>query len=114
MKERYEYFAKEKNLLISRQNGIIEKLQLTCGRLQYEISNMMQPKYLLKRFFDLESNPYVTWKLICEERGDSYFHDVFERQLSSFGINYKEINKMLMQTKAYDREFQEYKQNIDD
>jgi hypothetical protein len=39
---------------------------------------------------------------------------VFEKQKSTYGINYREINKLLMHSKAYDREFEYYKRGIED
>jgi hypothetical protein len=38
---------------------------------------------------------------------------VFEKQKATYGINYREINKLIMESKAYDREFQFYKEGLE-
>ena len=47
-------------------------------------------------------------------KGNFYFEEVFSTQRTSFGINYKEVNRLLMKSKAYDKDFALYKKGIDD
>ena len=39
---------------------------------------------------------------------------MFENQKETSGIDYKEVNKMLMSSKAYEREFEYFKKSIED
>ena len=38
-----------------------------------------------------------------------FFFDIFFAQKTEYGINYKEINKLLMNKRIYEREYLEYK-----
>lgn len=54
------------------------------------------------------------WKAIQDIKGNRYFFDVFEVQHPEFGINYKEVNAMLMSKKVYEKEYSAYKQHNDE
>lgn len=71
-------------------------------------------EYLMNRVFALEQDPYKIWKYIQDIKGNEYFHDVFEKQKPASGIRYREVNKLLMVTKAYDRELEYFKKGIED
>jgi len=68
---------------------------------------------MLKRVFSIQENPYMLWKIIQELKGNRFFFDVFEVQRPEFGINYKEVNAMLMSKRAYEREYSGYKEQVD-
>ena len=50
-------------------------------------------------------NPYKLWKYITELKGIMFFFDVFFIQKKEYGINYSEINKVLMSKRLYEREY---------
>jgi hypothetical protein len=61
---------------------------------------------LIRKAFSMEPNPYRFWKVMQDVKGNSlFFFEVFENQRPSEGINYREINKMMMSSKAYEREY---------
>ncbi|KAL4435079.1 hypothetical protein ABPG74_003572 [Tetrahymena malaccensis] len=68
----------------------------------------------VKKIFVLEESPYKIWKVIQDIKGNQFFFNVFEQQRPEYGINYKEVNKMLMNKKVYEKEYNEYKAQIDD
>jgi len=43
-----------------------------------------------------------------------FFFDVFFIQKNEYGINYSEINKVLMSKRLYEREYQEYQKILDE
>jgi hypothetical protein len=42
---------------------------------------------------------------LMDFKGNEYFYEVFEKQRPTFGINYRELNRLMMASKAYEREF---------
>lgn len=70
-------------------------------------------EWLVRKAFQLEQNPYRFWKLLQDFKGNEFWLEVFEKQRPSFGINYREINQLLMASKAYEREFRHYKDALD-
>jgi hypothetical protein len=91
-----------------------KNLKLQLSALKEKAKNMENPEYLLSRVLYLERNPYLIWKMIADQKGNFFFDEVFEKQRTSFGINYKEINKLLMKSRAYDRDFGLFKAGIED
>jgi hypothetical protein len=62
----------------------------------------------------VESNPYKIWKALTDQRSNQYFLEVFLNQKMKFGIDYREINKLLLSKKIYEREYNEYKALLDE
>lgn len=62
----------------------------------------------------METNPYKFWKLLQDCKGNEFFYEVFEKQKPQYGIRYREINKLLMQSKVYDKELEIYKRGIEE
>lgn len=108
-KKTHDFYAK-----IQQQKAEIATLNQELQILANKSKNLDNPEYLLAKVFQLEKNPYQLWKYIQDLVGNHHFYEVFEKQRPSFGINYREINQMMMSSKAYEREFQFYKQGIED
>jgi hypothetical protein len=70
---------------------------------------MDTPFDMVCKAFRFEPNPYKFWKILQDIKGNFYFREVFENQRAIYGINYREINQLMMSSKAYDREFMLYK-----
>ncbi|TNV74780.1 hypothetical protein FGO68_gene16283 [Halteria grandinella] len=64
------------------------------------------------RDFLNSTTPYELWKIIQDIKGGYYFFEVFENQKEEYGINYSCIDKLMMCSKAYEREFEFYKGTI--
>ena len=58
----------------------------------------------------MEENPYKIWKVIQDLKGNQFLFTVFEYQSTNYGINYKEINRFLINKKLYEKEYNDYKQ----
>lgn len=82
--------------------------------LENKTKNLDNPEYLAGKLSLLERDPYKIWKLFQDVFGTEFFFDVFEKQRHSYGIDYRQINKLLMMTKAYDRELDYFKKGIED
>ena len=74
---------------------------------------MQSSKFLIKKLCDIESNPYIIYQFITQEKGPEFFKDVFEKQAPHYDIDYRAVNKMLMVTKAYEREYSVYKEHME-
>ena len=70
---------------------------------------MDTPFDMISKAFRLEQDPYKLWKIIQDLKGNYFFQEVFESQKPSYGINYREVNNLMMTSKAYEREFAIYK-----
>ncbi|KAL4426339.1 hypothetical protein ABPG74_006277 [Tetrahymena malaccensis] len=88
-----------------------EKLKKQYNQIAANKGDTME---MFKKIFECQENPYILWKQIQEIKGNKFFFDVFERQRPEFGINYKEVNQMLMSKKAYEKEYNYYKEQNDD
>ncbi|CAD8164709.1 unnamed protein product [Paramecium pentaurelia] len=70
---------------------------------------------LLAKVIQMDNNdPYITWKNIQDLKGNQYFFQVFENQKHTYGINYREIDKLIIQCKSQQREVQHYRQQLED
>jgi hypothetical protein len=43
----------------------------------------------------------------------SFFFEIFSNQKIEYGINYREINKLLISKKIYEKDYFEYKKIVD-
>lgn len=65
---------------------------------------------MIRKLFFLERDPYKVWKLIQEVQGNQHLFQVFQQQKKGYGIDYKEIDKLILQTSAHDRDFENFKE----
>ncbi|CAD8124200.1 unnamed protein product [Paramecium sonneborni] len=114
LKSQYEKKTREIYLFVQKQKSEIQNLRQTVGNQEQKIKMLDNLEYLMNRIFTLEQDPYKIWKYIQDIKGNEYFHDVFEKQKPASGIRYREVNKLLMVTKAYDRELEYFKKGIED
>ncbi|CAK64499.1 unnamed protein product (macronuclear) [Paramecium tetraurelia] len=114
LKSQYEKKTREIYLFVQKQKTEIQNLRQTVGTYEQKLQLMDNIEYLMNRVFALEQDPYKIWKYIQDIKGNEYFHDVFEKQKPASGIRYREVNKLLMVTKAYDRELEYFKKGIED
>ncbi|CAK75135.1 unnamed protein product (macronuclear) [Paramecium tetraurelia] len=98
--------------LIQAQREEIKNYKLQIQKLNQQINNIDGPSELLKKLFLIDNNPYRIWKYIADQKGNQFFKEVFEQQKAVYGINYQELNKLLMTNKAFEREYQLYKEQI--
>ncbi|CAD8061322.1 unnamed protein product [Paramecium sonneborni] len=98
--------------LIQAQRDEIKNYKIQVQRLNQQLNNVDNPSELFKRIFLIDSNPYRIWKYIADQKGNNFFKEVFEQQKAVYGINYQELNKLLMTNKAFEREYQTYKEQI--
>ncbi|KAM3134790.1 hypothetical protein pb186bvf_013115 [Paramecium bursaria] len=87
-------------------HGEYEQQTIYYQSLQQKMKNMDKPEELLSRVIQLHNNPYKTWRLIQDIKGNEYFFNVFENQKFNYGIDYREIDKLLINSKAQQREVQ--------
>lgn len=57
-------------------------------------------------------SPYELWKIIQDMKGGYYFFEVFENQRPEYGINYSYIDKMMMCSKSFEREYTQFKTHL--
>ena len=57
----------------------------------------------------VEPDAYKLWKYFQEIKGNAFFFEVFERPRPEYGINYREVEKMLTSKRVYEKEFNDYK-----
>ncbi|CAD8190115.1 unnamed protein product [Paramecium pentaurelia] len=114
LKSQYEKKTREIYVFVQKQKSEIQNLRQQVGNYEQKIKMMDNVEYLMNRVFTLEQDPYRIWKYIQDIKGNEYFHDVFEKQKPASGIKYREVNKLLMVTKAYDRELEYFKKGIED
>ncbi|KAM3141954.1 hypothetical protein pb186bvf_006040 [Paramecium bursaria] len=114
IKSLYELQIRKMNESILSQNAIIQNQRQDIQNLESKTQVLQNVEYLVERIFFLEKNPYQIWKLIQNAVGCEFFYEVFENQKETSGIDYKEVNKMLMSSKAYEREFEYFKKSIED
>ncbi|CAD8075412.1 unnamed protein product [Paramecium sonneborni] len=70
---------------------------------------------LLAKVIQMDNNdPYTTWKNIQDLKGNQYFFQVFENQKHIYGINYREIDKLIIQCKSQQREVQNFRQQLEE
>ncbi|CAD8044677.1 unnamed protein product [Paramecium primaurelia] len=98
--------------LIQSQKEEIKNYKLQIQKLNQQLNNIDGPSELLKKLFTIDNNPYRIWKYIADLKGNHFFKEVFEQQKAVYGINYQELNKLLMTNKAFEREYQTYKEQI--
>ncbi|CAD8133021.1 unnamed protein product [Paramecium octaurelia] len=98
--------------LIQAQREEIKNYKQQIQKLNHQINNIDGPSELLKKLFLIDNNPYRIWKYIADLKGNQFFKEVFEQQKAVYGINYQELNKLLMTNKAFEREYQLYKEQI--
>lgn len=58
------------------------------------------PEYLIRKAIHLESDAYKIWKMIEDCKGTDYLFNVFITQKKGYGIDYKNIDKLLMSSNA--------------
>ncbi|KAM3138023.1 hypothetical protein pb186bvf_009918 [Paramecium bursaria] len=106
-----QFDQKTKNLaqVIQSQKAEIQHFRNQVNELLEKIEYYKNPEYLIRKAFYLESDPYKLWKWIEDSKGSQYILQVFENQKRNYGIDYKTIDKSLMVQKAYERDFQSYK-----
>ncbi|CAD8191597.1 unnamed protein product [Paramecium octaurelia] len=114
LKSQYEKKTREIYLFVQKQKTEIQNMRQSVGAYEQKLKLMDNIEYLMNRIFALEQDPYKIWKYIQDIKGNEYFHDVFEKQKPASGIRYREVNKLLMVTKAYDRELEYFKKGIED
>ncbi|CAD8053715.1 unnamed protein product [Paramecium primaurelia] len=69
-------------------------------------------KELIKLLLNKQSNPYIIWKLIEEQRSCRFLLCVLTNQEKQYGISYKEINEILRCNKQDLRKLQEIKNQM--
>ncbi|CAK62612.1 unnamed protein product (macronuclear) [Paramecium tetraurelia] len=114
LKSQYETKTREIYLFVQKQKNEVQNLRQTVGNFEQKMKLMENVEYLMNRVFALEQDPYKIWRYIQDIKGNDFFHDVFEKQKPASGIRYREVNKLLMVTKAYDRELEYFKKGIED
>lgn len=114
LKSQYEHITREQKVRTEQLRLETKNLKLQLHLLREKSKSLDNPEYLMRLAMHLERNPYLIWKMIQDMKGNFYFEEVFSSQRTSFGINYKEVNRLLMKSKAYDKDFASYKQGIDD
>ncbi|CAD8194955.1 unnamed protein product [Paramecium pentaurelia] len=114
LKSQYEKKTREIYLFVQKQKSEVQNLRQIVGNFEQKQKMMENVEYLMNRVFSLEQDPYKIWRYIQDIKGNDYFHDVFEKQKPASGIRYREVNKLLMVTKAYDRELEYFKKGIED
>ncbi|CAD8062755.1 unnamed protein product [Paramecium sonneborni] len=99
--------AYEDSLIQSLLNHLNEKDEL----LRKRFNSKKQHPENFKEYLDLMS-PYELWKVIQDMKGGYYFFEVFENQKPEYGINYSYIDKMMMCSKSFEREYNQFKTHL--
>jgi hypothetical protein len=96
--------------MVDQQKGEIKSLKIQNGYLSNLNKKADTANDMMAKVLRSEQDPYRVWKLIQDLKGNFFFQDVFEKQKPSYGINYREVNTLMMSSKAYEREYAYYKQ----
>ncbi|CAD8056740.1 unnamed protein product [Paramecium primaurelia] len=99
--------AYEDSLIQSLLNHLNEKEEL----LKKRFNNKKQHPENFKDYLD-QMSPYELWKIIQDLKGGYYFFEVFENQKPEYGINYSYIDKMMMCSKSFEREYNQFKTHL--
>ncbi|CAD8050810.1 unnamed protein product [Paramecium sonneborni] len=94
IKQQYEKYVQQ--FMSRRKSQQIEQpIQLKQKDEHNKSLENLSEKELIKILLDKQSNPYMIWKLIEEQRSSRFLLCVLTNQDKQYGISYKEINEIL-------------------
>ncbi|CAK90039.1 unnamed protein product (macronuclear) [Paramecium tetraurelia] len=109
----YENKIKHLNIIIEAQKRELVMTKQALKDFKQKHEHHQSAEYLVRKIAQLEKDPYKIWKYFQENHGNSFILSVFKHQKQGYGINYKEIDQILSQSKIIERELQIYQQLIE-
>ncbi|CAD8104616.1 unnamed protein product [Paramecium sonneborni] len=109
----YENKIKHLNIIVEAQKRELVMTKQTLKEFKQKHEHHQSTEYLVRKIAQLEKDPYKIWKYFQDNHGNLFFLQVFRNQKQGYGINYKEIDQILSQTKIIEREMQIYQQLIE-
>ncbi|CAD8138069.1 unnamed protein product [Paramecium octaurelia] len=109
----YEQKIKYLTQIAESQKKEIGTLKTQIQDYQFRAEHYENPEFLVRKLFHIERDPYELWRLIQDNQGNPFFFQVFSIQKKGYGIDYIEIDQLLMAVKVQDRIFERQKQTLD-
>ncbi|CAD8140832.1 unnamed protein product [Paramecium pentaurelia] len=113
IKSDYEQKIKYLTQILESQKKEIGALKSQISDYQYRAEHYENPEFLIRKLFHVERDPYELWRLIQDNQGNPFLFQVFSNQKKGYGIDYIEIDQLLMAVKVQDRIFERQKQTLD-
>ncbi|CAD8057673.1 unnamed protein product [Paramecium sonneborni] len=113
IKADYEQKLKYLTQIVESQKKEIGTLKTQIQDYQFRAEHYENPEYLIRKLFHIERDPYELWRLIQDNQGNPFLFQVFSNQKKGYGIDYLEIDQLLMAVKVQDRIFERQKQTLD-
>ncbi|CAD8132159.1 unnamed protein product [Paramecium octaurelia] len=113
IKADYEQKIKYLTQILESQKKEIGALKSQIQDYQYRAEHYENPEFLIRKLFHVERDPYELWRLIQDNQGNPFLFQVFSNQKKGYGIDYTEIDQLLMAVKVQDRIFERQKQTLD-
>ncbi|CAD8150196.1 unnamed protein product [Paramecium pentaurelia] len=109
----YEQKIKYLTQIVESQKKEIGTLKTQLQDYQFRAEHYENPEFLIRKLFHIERDPHELWRLIQDNQGNPFFFQVFSNQKKGYGIDYIEIDQLLMAVKVQDRIFERQKQTLD-
>ncbi|CAD8133961.1 unnamed protein product [Paramecium octaurelia] len=110
IKQQYERYVQQ--FMQRKKSQQIETIQTKQKDDSNRSVENLTEKELTKLLLNKQSNPYIIWKLIEEQRSCRFLLCVLTNQEKQYGISYKEINEILRCNKQDLRKLQEIKNQM--